>query len=142
MIEILNHFIIKACMSEPNYFVHLDARFCTIYLLLYFKMMNLFTLLQVWKVPTPAREKVLVISPLFYFQDIPIAKFEITQLTWFIFFAIICIITSSVPKPTFTQGCEPKRPNSSKFSTEPNWIRTRRPSICPEVVPQLPANYR
>ena len=99
-------------------------------------------LLQAWKVPMPVREKVLVISPLFYFQDIPIAKFEITQLTWSIFFAIICTITSSVPKPTFTQGCEPKRPNSSKFSTEPNWIRTRRPSICLEAVPQLPANYR
>ena len=84
-----------------------------------------------------ALEKEWVTSLLFYFQDTPTAKFAITPLTWSTFSAIICIITSSVPKLTFTPECAPKPLSSSKFSTGPSWIPTKRPWTCLEVVPQL-----
>ena len=92
---------------------------------------------KVWKVPMLALEKEWVTSLLFYFQDTPTAKFAITPLTWSTFSAIICIITSSVPKLTFTPECAPKPLSSSKFSTGPSWIPTKRPWTCLEVVPQL-----
>ena len=84
-----------------------------------------------------ALEKEWVTSLLFYFQDTPTAKFAITPLTWSTFFAIICIITSSVPKLTFIPECAPKPLSSSKFSTGPSWIQTKCPWTCLEVAPQL-----
>ena len=92
---------------------------------------------KVWKVPMLALEKEWVTSLLFYFQDTPTAKFAITPLTWSTFSAIICIITSSVPKLTFTPECAPKPLSSSKFSTGPSWIPTKRPWTCLEVAPHL-----
>ena len=92
---------------------------------------------KVWKVPMLALEKEWVTSLLFYFQDTPTAKFAITPLTWSTFSAIICIITSSVPKLTFIPECAQKPLSSSKFSTGPSWILTKRPWTCLEVAPQL-----